>query len=357
MSVRHVVIPIFVPHKGCPFDCIYCNQKTISGQTEEMTEEKMRQIVDAHLSSIREGTYVEIGFYGGSFTGIDKEQQLSFLKTANEYIAQNKVKGIRLSTRPDYINVEILDYLKEHNVNTIELGVQSLDKEVLEKSCRGHKADDVLASSALIKRYGINLGIQTMIGLPGSTREKDCLTAQKVVELSPQIVRIYPTLVIRGTYLEKMYYAGLYTPLRIEEATDLCAELLRLFEDNGINVIRVGLQPTENIREGSGSDVVAGPVHPAFRQLAQSRVSLKRIEEMIESQNLSGAQELIIRTGNSNVSDVVGQKRSNIRALKDKYGFMAVRVAADPELSGEIICHAISSTTTSTVASSTGTQQ
>jgi len=334
MSVRHVVIPIFVPHKGCPFDCIYCNQKTISGQTEEMTEEKMRQIVDAHLSSIREGTYVEIGFYGGSFTGIEKEQQLSFLKTANEYIAQNKVKGIRLSTRPDYINEEILDYLKEHNVSTIELGVQSLDEEVLEKSCRGHKADDVFASSALIKRYGNNLGIQTMIGLPGSTREKDCLTAQKVVELSPQIVRIYPTLVIRGTYLEKMYYAGLYTPLRIEEATDLCAELLDLYESNKIKVIRMGLQATDNINEGS--DVVAGPFHPAFRQLVESKLMLNRIEKAIAENGLEGEKRIALITGEKNISNVVGQKRSNIDYLKHKYGFSDVIVRAVEGLGNKI---------------------
>ncbi|HPV02525.1 MAG TPA: radical SAM protein [Clostridiales bacterium] len=357
MRKKHVIIPIFVPHRGCPNDCIFCNQKKISGQIEEMTPDKIHETVDAHLATAGEDAFVEIAFYGGSFTAIEMEQQEEFLRHAFSYVKAGKVSEIRVSTRPDRIDREILGLLKLYGVRTIELGVQSLDDDVLRASLRGHDSAVVFRAARLIKDAGFRLGIQIMTGLPGDTREKCLETARKVISMKPDLVRIYPVLVIKGTGLEKLMEKGEYMPQSLEEAVDLCAELLRLFEDNGINVIRVGLQPTENIREGSGSDVVAGPVHPAFRQLAQSRVSLKRIEEMIESQNLSGAQELIIRTGNSNVSDVVGQKRSNIRALKDKYGFMAVRVAADPELSGEIICHAISSTTTSTVASSTGTQQ
>lgn len=334
MGHKHVVIPIFVPHKGCPFDCIYCNQKTISGETEEMTEEKMRRIIDDHLDSINESAYVEIGFYGGSFTGIEKEQQISFLKAANEYIDQNRVKGIRLSTRPDYINDEILDYLKYYNVKTIELGVQSLDEEVLQRTCRGHSIDDVNTSSHLIKQYGINLGIQTMVGLPGSSREKDYYTAEKVVELSPQIVRIYPTLVIKGTYLEKMFYPGRYTPLGLESAVDLCAGLLELYENNNINAIRIGLQPTENINVNS--DVVAGPFHPAFRQLVESRLMLKRIERLIIENNLADEKHIIIRTGEKNVSNVVGQKRGNIEYLKKKYGFSGIKVKIDSDIGDKV---------------------
>ena len=343
MSKKHVIIPIFVPHKGCPNDCIFCNQKKISGQLEEITPGKIHETVKEHLATISQDSFVEIAFYGGSFTAIDTELQEEFLKHARSYIEAGKVSEIRISTRPDRIDADILEMLKKYGVRTIELGVQSLDDEVLRASLRGHDSAVVFRSAKLIKDMGFRLGIQIMTGLPGDTREKCMETARKVVSMSPEILRIYPVLVIKDTGLEKLMEKGDYRPQTLEEAVDLCAELLRLFEDNGIDVIRVGLQPTENIREGAGSDVVAGPVHPAFRQLAQARVSLKRIDEIIESQHLSDAQELIIYTGPSNISDVVGQKRFNIEALKYKYGFADVRVMADPKLSREIICHAISS--------------
>jgi len=335
MNDRHIVIPIFVPHKGCPFDCIYCNQKTISGQIEEMTEDRMIKIIEQHLNSIKEGTYVEIGFYGGSFTGIERSQQIKFLRTANEYVEKGMVKSIRLSTRPDYINSEILDYLKLYNVKTIELGVQSLDEDVLKKSCRGHSVNDVITSSQLIKEYQINLGIQTMIGLPGSTREKDLITAQKVVRLMPQIVRIYPTLVIKNTYLEKLYLDGSYIPLELQDAVDLCAELLNIYENHNIKVIRIGLQPTENINENS--DVVAGPFHPAFRQLVESKLMLNRVESIICEKGLQHEKHLVIRTGRRNISNVIGQKKENINYLKKKYGFLSIKIEEDEILNNKLI--------------------
>lgn len=344
MSKRHVIIPIFVPHKGCPNDCIFCNQKKISGQLEEMTPEKIDETVNTYLGTIGRDTFTEIAFYGGSFTAIDKEQQEVFLSKAWSYVSAGRIEEIRISTRPDRIDEDTLRLLKKYGVRTIELGVQSLDDEVLRNSLRGHDSVVVQKAAKLIKDMGFRLGIQIMTGLPGDTREKCIETARQVIALSPDLVRIYPVLVIKDTGLEGLMNEGRYKPQSLEEAVDLCAELLMMFEDNGINVIRVGLQPTENIREGSGSDVVAGPMHPAFRQLAQARVALKRIMGIIDSQGLAEARELIIHTGISNVSDVIGQKRSNIEALKSKYGFADVRVVPDPKLSGEIICHAISST-------------
>ncbi|HPD00036.1 MAG TPA: radical SAM protein [Acetivibrio sp.] len=324
METKHIIIPIFIPHKGCPFDCIYCNQKKISGQIDEMTEEKMVSEIESCLSTAGNDAYVEMAFYGGSFTGIEKSEQLKFLKIANEYIKKDKIKAIRLSTRPDYINGDILDYLKEYKVRTIELGVQSLDNEVLEKSCRGHSQEVVFDSSKLIKEYGFVLGIQTMIGLPGDTDEKALETAKKVVGLKPDLLRIYPTLVIKDTYLEKMYNKGEYTPLNLEDAVALCAKLLRIYRENNINVIRIGLQPTESIN-GNG-DVVAGPFHPAIRQLVESKLALSIIEEIIEQNNLSKKSSLTIGTSRKRISDVVGQKRSNVNYLKEKYGYESVMV-------------------------------
>lgn len=334
MKKKFVVIPIFVPHKGCPFDCIYCNQKTISGQVDEMTVEKMKSVIDSHLQYLNEDSHVEIGFYGGNFTGIEKEQQLLFLKTASEYIKADKIKEIRLSTRPDYINHDILTYLKEYNVRTIELGVQSLDNDVLKLSCRGHNSEDVINACRLIKESGITLGIQTMIGLPGSSREKDVETGRKVVALAPNIVRIYPTLVIKETYLEKMYLTGKYSPLTLGEAVDVCAELLDLYENNRIHVIRIGLQPTENINEDS--DVAAGPFHPAFRQLVESRLALRRMEKIIEEQDLVHAESLLIVSGKRYLSNISGQKSVNIEYLKEKYGYRNIRVKAQEGLDKEI---------------------
>lgn len=334
MTERHMVIPVFIPHKGCPFDCIYCNQKTISGQTAEMTEERMRAVIESHLLSATRGAFIEIGFYGGSFTGIEQSQQIKFLKIAGEYVAKGRVREIRLSTRPDYINVEILDCLKEYPVGTIELGVQSLDRNVLLQSCRGHTVEDVWEASRLIKQYGFTLGIQTMIGLPGDTREKALDTARMVMDMAPQVVRIYPTLVIRDTYLEKMFQEGLYQPMGLEAAVELCAELLEMYEPSGIKVIRIGLQPTENINEQM--DVTAGPFHPAFRQLVESRRMLGMIEKLLEEGNLTEEKNIIIYTKNKAISEVIGQKKGNIRYLTQKYRFGRIRVIPEEDLEEKV---------------------
>jgi len=335
MSIKNIVIPIFIPHKGCPFDCIYCNQKVISGQLEEMTKENMINIIESHISTSDSETNIEIGFFGGSFTGIPKEEQLVFLETANIFIKSGKIKGIKLSTRPDYINSDILKYLKKFNVSTIELGVQSLDEEVLRRSSRGHTIKDVYDSANLIKEFGLILGIQTMIGLPGDTREKDILTAELVVKLVPKIVRIYPTLVVKKTYLEEMYKEGFYKPLELSEAVDICSELLELYKKNNIDVIRVGLQPTDSINEGL--DVVAGPFHPSFRQLCEARIGLKLIEESIKEKRLEKEKCIVITSGFKNIDNVVGQKKVNIKTLKEKYGFENIEVKINKQLQKEII--------------------
>jgi Histone acetyltransferase len=334
MSEKHYIIPIFIPHKGCPYDCIFCNQRKISGQIEEMTIEEMQNTIEAFLKTIKNHKTIEIGFYGGSFTGIEKEKQLAFLSKANEYIKSGKINGIRLSTRPDYIDNEILSYLKANNVNTIELGVQSLDDEILKISNRGHSSEDVYRAAELINASGIKLGIQTMTGLPGDTREKDLFTAQKVIEMKPCLVRIYPVLVIKGTYLHTLMRLGKYAPQTVNEAVDICSELLELYQNNGINVIRIGLQPSENISKES--EVAAGPFHPAFRQLVESKLSFKKIEERIKSNYSNSITSLTIMTGPGNISNVCGQNRENVIAIKNKYSIKNVKIQADKNLNKEI---------------------
>lgn len=320
---KHIVIPVFVPHKGCPFDCIFCNQKLISGQNHEASDQEIHQSIEDYLKTSSDA-FVEIGFYGGSFTGIPIEEQKRYLEIGYSYVKAGKVAQLRLSTRPDYITDEILELLSQYHVQTIELGAQSMDTQVLKTSNRGHVPEDVVKASKLIKERGFLLGIQTMIGLPGDSREKAISTAKTVVSLKPDVVRIYPTLVVRGTYLQKLFEQGKYKPLSIDQAVDLCAELLELYEADNINVIRIGLQPTDNINESG--DVIAGPFHPAFRQLVMARMTLDRMIRQIESKELDSSDSIIIQCRPKDVSDVIGQKRGNISFLKHKYGFRNILV-------------------------------
>lgn len=303
-----------------------------------MTAEKVTHIIEAHLNTIRPDAFVEIAFYGGSFTAIDKAVQKSFLEKASPYLFDGRVAEIRLSTRPDNIDEEILEFLKQYGVRTIELGVQSLDEEVLKESYRGHDAACVYRAASMIKRKGFKLGIQTMTGLPKDTREKCLNTARQVVLMAPDIVRIYPVLVIKGTNLERQFISGAYMPQQLEEAVELCTELLELYEANGINVIRIGLQATEKISKGSESEVAAGPIHPAFRQLVESKLMLRRIEAMIDRQGLTGAESLIIATGMTNISNVIGQRHANIEYIKKKCGISSIKINGSEELQREIIC-------------------
>ncbi|MDF2675240.1 MAG: radical protein [Clostridiales bacterium] len=271
LNKKYYIIPIFVPHKGCPHDCIFCNQKRITGIEKDITYGEVVQTIDDYLKTInRENSYIEVSFFGGSFTGIPMDYQNELMQAAKEAYISGKIDGIRLSTRPDYINPYILDNLVKYNVGVIELGVQSMDDEVLRLSERGHSPEDVINASRLIKKYNIKLGLQMMLGLPGDSEEKDLYTANEIIKLKPDFVRIYPALVIRDTYMEYMYKGGLYKPLSIDEAVEISKKLYIEFISENIKVIRIGLQPTEEIN--TGRDVISGPFHPAFRELVESTI-------------------------------------------------------------------------------------
>ena len=318
---KEYVIPVFVPHLGCPNDCIFCNQRSISGQKKNITKEEAKKTIDNFLSGIKDkDAKKEIAFFGGSFTGIDEKLQEELLQIAYEYIEKGEVDNIRISTRPDYINKEILKRLKKYKVKTIELGVQSANDYILGRANRGHTFADVKKASKLIRWYGFNLGHQMMVGLPESTRQDEINTAKALIKLKPKMVRIYPVLVIKGTKLEKEYDEGIYEPLPLVQAVETCKQLVRMFTDKKIEVIRVGLQNTDEICEPGNkeSEVVAGPFHPAFGQLVESSMWYDAIVEKIKKLNVK-VKEVEVTVNPIDINNVIGHKKENVIKLKDTY--------------------------------------
>lgn len=298
-------ISIFVPHQGCPCACSFCNQKTITGQNELPTADDVRNAVDTALRK-KEYEY-EIAFFGGSFTAIDREYMLELLKAAYPYVKSGQVKGIRISTRPDCIDHEVLDILKKYGVTSIELGAQSMDDEVLEANRRGHTAQDVCNASELIKEYGFELGLQMMTGLYKDTAEKSIETAKKIIEFAPSTVRIYPTVVLKGTYLAELYLKEEYTPLNADDSAELCAILVPMFENAGIKIIRLGLHSSRDIKE----NMLAGGFHDSFGELVKSRIMVNKILELPPA-------DYQVYVNPRSVSKLKGNKKSNIYLLIER---------------------------------------
>ena len=312
-KVKKYNIPVFIPHEGCPHSCVFCNQKKITGVQTSVTYDDVRKIIEEYLSFLpKENRYVEVAFFGGSFTGLDINIQEGFLKTANEY--KEHIDGIRMSTRPDYINEEVLDLCKKYNVKTIELGLQSSDDEVLRLNEREHIFSQTKDAAKLIKEYGIGLGLQMMIGMHGSNPEKDIKTACDAEELSPECVRIYPTLTLSNTKLEALYREGKYIPYSLDEAIDVTHKVMKIFEDKDIEIIRVGLHSDESLTDGES--IVAGPYHPAFRELVLSKRVREEIEEDITEKNLKDCYYYVKGVS---PSVAVGHKRCNAKYFKEKY--------------------------------------
>jgi hypothetical protein len=383
---KHFTIPIFVPELACPNRCVFCNQHSISGCQKQPEPEEVREIILQHLKTIPEkDSHIEIGFFGGSFTGIETELQEKYLAVAKEFLApdsgwsrlrsttgnqnsstdpsnepnsrcsrlrsttgnkesnsipnretrwssgaettgaNNRIHGIRLSTRPDYINAESLDLLKKYGVTTIELGAQSLDDEVLQFSGRGHTLADVEKASEMIRSAGFNLGLQMMTGLPGDTPEKSVQTARRIVELGATCTRIYPTLVIRGTELEQRWRNGDYQPQSLDEAVVLSAQLLEIFRKGGVEVIRMGLHPSEGLLDGS--EMLAGPFHPSFRELAETYIWKQKLIPLLQ-QHPAGSN-LRIPVPAQELRNAIGYGSSNRRMLEKHFS----KVEFVPEVS------------------------
>ncbi len=315
------IIPIFVPHLGCPNDCVFCNQRSISGKSKQVKGEDVKKIVKEYLKTFKdEEAYREVAFFGGSFTGIDAKLQEELLSAAYEYVQSGEIDSIRLSTRPDYIDKETLKRLKKYKVKTIELGVQSSNDYILKNAKRGHTFEDVKKASKLIRRYGFDLGHQMMVGLPESTKIDELNTAKDLAKLKPKMMRIYPVLVIKNTELAKMYEAGEYVPSTLEQAIETCKELYYFFEKKHIQIIRMGLQNTDLISnpEKIESEVLAGPYHEAFGQLVESRIWYDSVVNKIKQFNVK-VKEVEIELNPRDVNHVVGHKKENLEKLKEFY--------------------------------------
>lgn len=264
--MKHSNISIFVPHAGCPHQCSFCNQKTISGAKHSNSAEEVHKICSQAIEEVRDKQNCEIAFFGGSFTAIDREYMISLLEAAKCYVGENGFRGIRISTRPDFIDREILDILKTYAVTSIELGAQSMKNKVLEANERGHSAEDVYKASSLIKEYGFELGLQMMVGLYKSTIHDELATIKRIIKISPDTVRIYPVVILKGTKLADLYESGEYKLMPFDTVVELCGNMLVEFGIKGIEIIKCGLHASDNVED----DMAAGFYHPAFKELCES---------------------------------------------------------------------------------------
>ena len=315
--MSHSNISIFVPHKGCPNDCSFCNQRAISGQMTSATPEDVEDAVEIAIKYKVDPKNTEIAFFGGSFTAIEREDMLSLLTAAKHFLDIYKFKGIRISTRPDCINKDILETLKNYGVTAIELGAQSMSDEILSANRRGHTAEDVRKASKLIKEYDFELGLQMMTGLYKSDFQKDEQTALEIIKLRPDTVRIYPTVVLKNTHLGYLQEKGEYIAPTAEESAPFCARLLQLFEKEGIKVIKLGLHSSETVE----SDMVGGAYHPAFRELCEGHIYLAKTLEKLSDKDKN--QQYVIYVNKKVLSKAKGQQKRNEKALKNQ-GFHCI---------------------------------
>ena len=307
--MAHANISVFIPHMGCPHACSFCNQRTISDTAHAPTPDEAEEIIKGayeHITDPQKRSQTEIAFFGGSFTAIDRDYMTGLLAAAKKYTGEKGFCGIRISTRPDCIDEEILMLLKSYNVTAIELGAQSMNDEVLRLNDRGHTASDVENASRLIKAHGFELGLQMMVGLYGSTQADELYTMRKIIALHPDTVRIYPVAVLAGTRLAELYKSGEYKLYPFEEAVRICGILYCAFTSCDIRVIRMGL----HAEEGVGENMIAGFYHPAFGELVRSEIIKNVILKYYESQCKEGTC-LEISANKSLIGAVRGHKRSN----------------------------------------------
>jgi len=333
-TTKTFIVPVFIPHQGCALDCIFCNQNTITGNADVPSPAETSSYLEKSLRPDR--PHAVIAFYGGSFTCMPREEQDAYLGAAQSFIARGMAAGTRLSTRPDCMDDATASYLKGLGVVTVELGVQSLSDDVLKASGRGHDAECSLSAVAAVRSAGLELGLQFMAGLPGDTPERFIATVNGVIAMKPDFVRIYPTLVVKGAPLEKLWARGGYSPLSLDEAVALCASAVKLLRDAGIKVIRLGLQPSRELEDA----LLAGPYHPAFGHLVESEIAYGRMAEALTDTNDKGPthrsaptnrmeRHLFFTVNPSELSVYRGIKSANVERLRSLSGGAEVSILAD----------------------------
>lgn len=325
--MRHINIPVFIPHLGCPHACVFCNQRVISG-TDEFRPDSVADIIETSLSTVGDEDEAEIAFFGGSFTGIDRDLMIYLLDIAEGYVKKGKVKSIRCSTRPDYIDDEIIDVLSRYSVGTVELGIQSMSECVLTCSKRGHTPEDTVRACELLRSHGFTVGGQMMTGLPGATYADELECARTIVELGCGEARVYPTLVFAGTELERMMLDGRYEPMTLDDAVLRTAGVLRVLRSGGVKVLRIGLCESENLHSSRFS---AGPNHPAIGELCESRIFYENIESAI---GCAEGADVTVYVPKGAVSKAVGHRRENAEKLKKEYGIHVILFRELDGLSG-----------------------
>ena len=331
------IIAIFLPHQGCPHRCAFCHQPHITGvsATATLTPDDVRRQIECALAepkSRSKGATFEAAFYGGAFTGLPLPTQAQLLQTVQPYVARGDLCGIRLSTHPAMLNDDILALLAAHSVTTVELGAQSFDENVLRLARRGHSAEGVIQAARRLQNIGIAVGVHLMIGLPGDSREISVQSARQAIALRPAFARLHPTLVIRGTLLEQWHQQGQYAPLSLDEAVTTCKMMLVMFQQRGIPVIRIGLQPTESLHQ----HIVAGAHHPAMRQLVESALFM---DVMAAWRAAHPSARLTFAVAPADLSTARGQRSANLRQLSARFARAAIRIMAESAVPrGEIRC-------------------
>ena len=333
MSARESIIPVFVPHLGCPNDCVFCNQRRISGSTEPAAAADVDKAIEQAAALPRTGAKRQLAFYGGSFTAIPVPQQTALLAAAKRHLDAGEIDAVRLSTRPDAIDGAVLARLREYGVETIELGAQSMCDEVLALSGRGHTAADVENASRAIRAAGFRLILQMMTGLPGDTPERCAETARRIIALEPDGVRIYPTVIVRDTALYDLWQTGRYKEHTVEDAVEYCARIVPMFESAGIPIIRLGLNPTEEL---SGGAAAGGAYHPALGELVRSRIMRAGAEALLAEENIAPGSAVTLGVNATKLSQMIGQHRRNIDYLTARFQLKSLKIRPLALNDGEI---------------------
>jgi len=329
--IKHSILPFFISHQGCPHQCVFCDQRIITGINQVVTPEyifdKINEFTQRESSST---DYREIAYYGGTFTALAEDRQAELLWPAKEALQKGKIRRIRVSTRPDYINKDTLHLLRSYNVSLVELGIQSLDQEVLYQSGRGHTREESLFAIDMLKEQGFEVGAQLMIGLPGDNIDKSINTCREIIKKKPNYVRIYPTLVLKGTLLEKMFQKRDYFPMTLFDAVAVSKQMVMQFMDAQIKLIRIGLHPGQDLqKEGL---ILAGPFHPAFGELVKSELALDLLIFTIKSLDKKKEDVVSIYVPANETSIFIGQKKKNLSYLSSLFPNLRIKIVSAPLL-------------------------